>query len=330
MKHKISLLIGITLLALKINSQTITNDVASYLDESKSICSIEKHKYVQLISDYKIEKEIYDFSIFYKSGKLESKGKTKDKNSIILEGNLVEFYENGNRKRLATYSNNQTIGKVFEWYENGNIKSEIEIIRKKKEKITKIIHFWDENNIQKVIDGEGEFIEIEDIIEVKRDKDKPSQNINSLIFSKGTIKKYLKEGTWKGLDENNNSTFIEEYREGQLISGISTDKFGIIHNYTEANIFPTPKKGFADFYKYIGEKFSISNEMNGKLNGKFRFTFIVSENGKIEEIKPLDNDIFGVNDATMKLILDYGNWKPGIKRGIPVRVSYLLPLTLMF
>jgi antitoxin component YwqK of YwqJK toxin-antitoxin module len=133
------------------HSQFSSNDRVFYLDSLKQLTTSENYKYIRVVKDYSLVKELYDALIYYKSGKIEMRSTVvKDNNNLKFEGPCVFYFENGNRRKIVNYSDNKLIGKQFEWFENGNIKSETEIVidKKKKTETTRILQFWDENNIK--------------------------------------------------------------------------------------------------------------------------------------------------------------------------------------
>lgn len=225
------------------------------------------------------------------------------------------FFENGNRKKIATYIKNKPFGKEFEWYENGDVKLESEVIQDYKDntEITRIIQYWDENKTQKVIDGEGEYTE--------KETDKQT-------FSKGRIKNYLKEGTWIGNSSKYKISFVETYNKGKLISGVSTDSLKFQRNYNQILINATPKKGIVFFLKYFGSQIKIPAQKNTILKGTIYLSFTIDKNGKLLNFKTLNKDNHGISDNALKLISEFDEWLPGYYRGVPIQITNTFPITL--
>ncbi len=295
-------------------SQFSSNDQVIYLDSLKRIGNAENYKYLRIIKDYSLDKDLYDVAVYYKSGKLEMKGTTSNKDNIKLEGSCVYYFENENRKKVANYTNNKPIGKQFEWYKTGNIKSEVEIIRDKKNnsEITRLIQFWNEENIKKVIDGEGEYIETD---------------FGKTIL-KGEVKNALKEGKWVGFSQKPKINFTEYYSEGILIEGISTDSLQVEHKYTEIKINAKPKKGMDLFYNYIGSRMKIPMQSNKILKGTVYLSLTIDATGKIKKINALNKDDFGVSENAIKTVSKLDEWIPAYFRGIPIEIEYILPIVL--
>jgi hypothetical protein len=302
------------------HSQFGPNDDAVYLDSLENLGTEENFKHIRIVKDFTLQKELYEVSFFYRSGKIEMRGTTKNKSWMTYEGPCVYFYENGNRKKIINYSNSQILGKQFEWYENGNVKLESEIVLDKKTNntITKIVNYWNSNNEQKVIDGEGEFEETETYPIANK---KPQ-----VIFSKGAIKNYIKDGTWTGTSVQNKFNFTEEYSNGKFISGKSIDSLGIKTIYNEVETKPIPQKGMEHFYNFIAKNYNTP-KVEG-LQGKVFASFIIEKDGKITDIKVLRDVGYGTGSEAIRVLSKYENWLPGKQRGVPIRVMYSLPITI--
>jgi hypothetical protein len=201
-------------------------------------------------------------------------------------------------------------GKDFEWYENGNKKLEGEYFEDENKHTNqhKIYQFWNESGLQKVIDGNGFF----------EDQGKKE-------FSKGEIKNGFKEGPWEGSFEKSFS-YKEKYKNGKLLSGVSTDKNGTTYPYTELEIRPEPKNGIMNFYKYISKNYKLPN-IEG-LNGKVYITFVVDKDGKIVEPKVLRDLGYGTGAEAIRIMKNCDNWSPGEQRGRKVRCTYSLPISI--
>lgn len=118
-----------------------SNDDAVYLDSLHNIGTEDNFKYIRIIKDYYTSKDTYLVSDFYKSGKLEMRGTTKDKNILKLDGTCIYYYENGNKKQISNYADSNLNGKQFEWYENGILIDGVSIDSSKTEHYYKTIEY---------------------------------------------------------------------------------------------------------------------------------------------------------------------------------------------
>jgi antitoxin component YwqK of YwqJK toxin-antitoxin module len=270
-------------------------------------------EYIKEIEDYETNKKNYTVKIYYKSGKIYLTGNTLDKDKVLLHGKCLYYYENGKKKRIANYENNKLIDKQYYYHENGlfKLESEIEVSKNKKESIIKILNFFDENNVQKVTNGEGEYV------------DQESDNETSF----GVIKNFVKEGIWKGRIIDEKVEFTEQYNKGKLTSGNSIDSLNNKYSYNLIRETASPKKGMNDFYSYVKNCGVIPKNIDGYVTGKILVIFDVNEKGALENVSAYSQDQFGVTENALKLISKYENWIPGKYRGMLVKTHFTLPIT---
>ncbi|SEN49211.1 TonB protein C-terminal [Flavobacterium sp. CF108] len=283
-----------------------------FLDSSYVESSAVDYKYIRIIEDYYTDKKSYNYKEYYKSKAIKCIGTTLDKDVIRLDGPFMSYYENGNKKSTVTFAKLKKTGKEFNWYENGNIKSEIEYFENKKGEVEcKLNNFWNPQKEQIVTYGNGDYT-----------------YANEYSEESGKIKDGLPDGIWKGKYLEKKSSFTETYENGKLVSGISLDSLNIEHPYTIRDQPPSPKKGINSFYTYVGRSMVIPVEARNKVFGKIYLTFTVDEEGNLVEPKILKGLGYGLDENAISVIKGAKKWSPGIRRGIPVKVLYSLPLTI--
>jgi hypothetical protein len=119
-------------------------------------------------------------------------------------------------------------------------------------------------------------------------------------------------------------TFVEEYENGRLIIGNSTDENNLQYSYTEVVQKAVPKNGINDFYNYVRRNFKTP-KIEG-MGGKIFLSFVVNKEGKLVESKVLRDLGFGTGIEALRLIKEAKNWIPG--KVISVRFRYSLPITI--
>lgn len=284
-----------------------------YLDSSWVESTEDNYKYIRIIEDYYSDKKAYILKEYYKSKALKMIGTSSDKDVIKREGQFVYYYENGNKKSTVNYLDNKKTGKEFNWYENGNIKSELEYYTdNNKETNYKLNNYWNDQKEQKIISGNGDLEYKDDYIE-----------------ETGRVKNGLRDGIWKGKYLKSKYTFTENHENGKLVSGISIDSLNIEHPYTIAEQRPAPIKGIKSFYSYVAKSIYIPVDARNKVTGKIYMTFVVDKDGTLIDPKILKGVGYGIDESAIKLIKDAKRWNPGTRRGIPVRVLYSLPITIV-
>ena len=321
MKNKLRIITLILITSLTYAQSPKNFSLKIFLDSLKNETSEGNHKYYRIIKDYNSNKERYDFSEYYSSGKIALRGATKDKDRIILDGNAISYYENGNKKVASNYTATYLNGQQFKWHENGKMQfvKEFTVDPIKKESTEKVIQYWDENNNQNIIDGNGTYDNQSELTRIDK---------NEIFFfgEKGEIKNGVREGIWTGKSLKLKITFTESYENGKLISGTSTDENNISYNYTEVMQKPMAKNGINSFYKYIDQNYNTPKVQG--LQGQIYLTFVVDKEGKLIEPKVIRDIGYGTGTEAIRIINAAKNWLPGKIRGIPIRTIYSLPITI--
>jgi antitoxin component YwqK of YwqJK toxin-antitoxin module len=303
-------------------SQVSVNDEAVYLDSLYNISTAENYKYIRIIKDYKIpNKEEYQFSVYYKSGKIKTKGATSTRIGITKTGTFLHFYENGKRKSILNYQKDKLVGAYFEFYETGEKKLE-GVSSDNKENVipnVNVKNCWNEKGMQTINEGTGFFEEI------YFKGSLPNRNYVD-GFGSGKIVNNLKDSIWIGYNKKTKISYSENYEKGKLISGVSIDSNKVEYKYTISEIRPLPKKGMQDFYEHIARNFNTP-KVEG-LEGKVYITFVVDVDGKLTDFKILRDIGFGTGDEAIRAVANYKGWIPGEQRGRKVRCHYSLPINV--
>ena len=250
---------------------------------------------------------------YYKSGKIYAEGYSTENRYLKETGEFHYYYENGNKKEVIKYEKSIPLGSYFSWYENGNKQIEGEYLQSEKDDrrpgALKINQLWNEQNIQKITNGDGYF----DLTTEKG-------------CDEGKILNGLKDSIWCGSDSKINYTYIEKYSTGKLSAGISVDKDGVKRIYHDEETKPEYPGGVEEFYKFIGKNFKVP-QIEG-LSGKVFLAFIIEKNGEVDNIKIIKSMGNEVDQEAYRVLSESPAWKPGKLRGIPVRVLYSIPIDI--
>ena len=80
--------------------------------------------------------------------------------------------------------------------------------------------------------------------------------------------------------------------------------------------------------KYVAENIKYPQAAKDKnISGRVFVGFIVEKDGSVSTVKVLRGIGGGCDEEAVRVISSMPKWKPGIKDGKPVRVSYMMPLT---
>lgn len=300
--------------------QNLNNKIV-YLDSTYTECSQENFKFYRIIKDYYLDQKFYQFTQYYDSDKLESEGISTNKDFFVGKGEATSYFENGTKKSIINYDDGHKSGKCVYWYENGVKKLEGEYILTEDEKknivsILKINNYWDDENNPKVVDGNGFYT----------DEESKEKSKKPVITSSGAILNGFKEGNWIGSDRMNKFTFEETYKEGILISGVSTDENGEKHHYTIMNVKPEPKDGMNSFYSFIAKNFNQPENL--KVGGKIITSFIVDKEGKITSLKTVKSLQPDADAEAIRVLKKFDGFTPCMSRGIKINCYYRIPITI--
>jgi antitoxin component YwqK of YwqJK toxin-antitoxin module len=290
-------------------------DKLIYLDSTCNETSKKKHHFFRIIKDYYLDKDSYVVYDYFKSGVLQMEGISKLKERMLKHGDFIFYYPNGNKKQTLTYLFAKKIGKTKTWYDNGNSKEEGEYIFNDEmpEKDYKLIQFWDESNNHLIVNGNGSYSSIK----------------FGRYFETGNYKDGFKDGIFKGEHTTDNSSFVEEYKNGKFISGTRTFSDNTTSKYFSLKKSPSPKNGMKDFYSFIANNFRYPKELKKyQPNGKIVINFVVDNDGKIVDPEIKEGIDYQYDDEAIRVLLMYGDWIPGEQRGQKERCMFSLPIVI--
>ena len=191
-----------------------------FLDSLNREATPENYSYTRVITNYSQKSVRYVVTDFYKNGRRKMTGATLDRDILKKDGEFIYYYKNGSKESVVNYSEDHKVGKELNWYENQTKKFEKQNFwdPKTKKSQTVILNFWDENKNQTVIDGNGEY-----------------EDIDKSVTEKGVVKNGLKQGIWRGNDTARKIKFTNNYDQGNLVSGVSIDENNVKSSYTSLN-----------------------------------------------------------------------------------------------
>lgn len=289
-----------------------TKDRIIYLDSLERVANEDNYQILRIMKDYYSDAPgclVYDY---YKSGKKKLIGNFKDKYNLLKSGEFVTYYENGNKASVLHFEDNFPTGKFYEWYEKGNIKSEGEFLKFRNERkpILKVHQYWSRIGIQRVIDGNGRY-----------------EDEGPTWYAEGDLKNGFQEGDWTGSDLADKTTFVEKYKAGVLISGVSTDSLKNTYKYRELYVDAEPTKTKDQYYRYLKQNLKIPAYIaNNKLTGKIELSFVVNKEGWVTKTKILRGMGYGLDEEVVRAIRNWDQWKPARRRGVPYEMQFTIPI----
>ncbi len=236
-----------------------------------------------------------------------------------FRGRKYEFYEQGTIRSIEDYSDDSAlVDSAFYFYPGNKLEKIVfypsNSVKKGKLKIGDPIYvvYYDSLNNKTLENGTG-FIRLD----------------YSGGYEEGEMKNNLREGEWKG--KSGKDSFVENYTNNQLISGIKTKASGEVFKYDSSNFMNPPDYpgGISRLMGFIASNYVFPKAaVNNGVSGIVRIAFVVGKDGNVRDLV-VDNDLgFGTGEEGIRVIKRAGKWKPGIQRGEAVNVKYTLPIQL--
>jgi antitoxin component YwqK of YwqJK toxin-antitoxin module len=276
--------------------------------------------YIRVIQEPDSGTTYFNLLEYYANGPKKRVGTLSSYNpNLILEGSIASYYSNGRKKEIAVYARGKITGPHYYYYPNGQLKkSLVHVNPSKAEKdatpITKMVSFYDSTGVELVKEGTGDYHETEE---------------GNNLYEEGRYLNGFKDGIWKGKYLSSSHAFEEKYEMGKFISGTAFLNNGSSQPYTELEVMPGFKGGIEKFLEYVGRNYRFPVEASERgISGRIVVSFIVEANGMISNINLVKDIGYGTGRAAIKVMEDSPKWIPGLQHGIPVRVSYTLPLVL--
>ena len=319
---KTKILLSLLICSKFIFAQEI-NDKIIYLDSANVVTSEPNHVYYRIVKDYKLDKPYYYVTQYYRSGKKESEGISISKEVLKRKGVYTSYYEDESKKIIVTYDDKgYKEGNCMFWYQNGDLKFEGVFIKstyKKDGLVTtestlKITNYWDSNKLQTVINGNGDYKD-----------DGYFDFINDQSISSGKLINGYKDGLWLGSNDKLGITFSENYTNGKLISGKSTDSNNREYLYNVVAIRAESKEGIIGFYKYIAKNVRIPENIR---SGKVYTQFTVTSKGDVVNVEILEGLRGDIDQEIIRVVSNYKDFNSAKFRGVNVKNNYSLPISI--
>lgn len=251
---------------------------------------------------------------------LLEKGHISNMQSLAKEGEVINYYANGNVKDITNYKDGLPSGEKTHYFNSGKVNYKISYTAagygygSAETSSTKYIYCANPEGKVLLENGNGEFEEY---------------GINEEITQKGLVKHTFADGIWKGY-ENGKLIFIEVYKKGNLVKGEKYEPNGNTQYYTVRNSRPSPKGGLNEFYTYIATTmYDMAQAQNHNLEGDMLVKFIVESTGEIKEVrlvKSTNNPL--INAMAVDVLAKSPKWKPATQQGQPIDMAFFMPISM--
>lgn len=302
-----------SILAFAFNAGIAQKITFYFKNNGKKVTERDSADYMRTILP--AENDKYQIQEHYKNGGLKLEGyATKYNPNLVLEGLIKRYYENGNKQEEAIYYKNQITGEANFYYRNGRLKEVIEYLPDNfpVKPNVKMISFYDSTGVQKIINGTGIY----------------SGEEENGTFISGKYLDGKKDSVWNGENLKKGYSYQENYNVGKFLSGIAQID-GEEIKYSSAEQMPEYPGGMTKFYEFVGRNYNYpAAAKSSGVSGRVILSFIVERDGNISDIKILRDLGLGTGDEAVRVLERAKKWNPGRQHGVPVRVSYTLPIML--
>lgn len=277
--------------------------------------------YIRVVREPDSASTLYNVFEFYKDGKRKMIGKSSKIDPPRLEGQCLNFYANGFKQSVATYTDNQLTGLEIVFYPNG--KADI------------VNEYPDSGNIYNTINNNFLIKANYDslgkvLVENGNGYYKAYDDKFKYIKEEGPVKDGMRDSIWKGIskDFELELTFTEIYNKGKLVSGTAISQDGQTSTYIKARgVPPQFKGGDKAFGTYLGSNIVYPEDARrNNIEGIVIISFVVEKNGKISDIKVNKSVRSDLDGEAVRVIRYSPRWIPGTEFGKPIRVSYDVPI----
>ncbi|GAA4908430.1 TonB family protein [Mucilaginibacter defluvii] len=293
-----------------------TDTVIYYAKSRERVASANNAYYTHKILPLDPEKNLYPVVETYKNGKLKLKAYAQKPDGTEFNGNYFEYFENGRRKTMATYLNGKSVGREYKYYPNGQLYT----IKEVDGYGWRMLECHDTTGVVVTKDGEGTWLDY--------DYD------NEHFYISGPVKNGDKSGEW-AVQVNDDILEVQEYSNaGSFIKSYFKDKKGRVVEWSD-DIVPGPgyssvpvfKGGLHAFGRFLAKNIrypALAREKNKQ--GRVFISFIVTETGKLKDIKVLKGIGFGCDEEVVRVMKLSPDWKPQYLNGKPVKELYTVPI----
>ena len=97
--------------------------------------------------------------------------------------------------------------------------------------------------------------------------------------------------------------------------------------YNIVEVMPEFPGGMDKMAKYLSENIKYPEEAKEKgISGRVFISYVIEKDGSVTEVKVMRSVNPLVDDEAVRVVKAMPKWKPGLQKGKPVRVNYILPV----
>jgi TonB family protein len=285
----------------------------------KYVTSKDSADFYRLVTEPDSGSRLFNVAEYYKDGKKKLVGRSSKIDPPEFEGQCISFYSSGKKQTLKNYKDNIESGTEYDFYPNGKIYRQLEYPDNgdrysDMEGSYSIVANFDSTGTAQVTDGNGYYKGYDDKFKY--------------IEEEGSVKNGQRDGEWKGNEKDFGVSYTENYKNGILVTGNSSDSAGTKIQYTRRAVPPEFKGGLDGFSQYLGRNINYPDDArSNNIQGKVIVSFVVEKDGKVTEVKVSRSVYPSVDAEAVRVLQNSPRWIPGKRFGRPVRVAYSVPVS---
>jgi TonB family protein len=289
-------------------------DTAAYLykNSGKQVDKLDSADYVRIVYSPAAGSNaaLWPVKDYYINGKLKQIATAIDSNGLVLEGQAIEYYPNGNKKSVLHFTEGKKFGLSFMYYPNGKLYTQTEL---KPNKTVALLTCKDSTGKLLVENGNGKWLVYDESF--------------SKVLREGSVVNGYEEGDWQCMIDSGESSVLK-YKKGVLTTGIYHNSKGVIYNFNGAEAVAQYKGGTNKFLSLVYKK--VNNPNVSRVEnavGRVIVTFVIEKDGSMTDIRCLGRKIgYGLEEIALNAVKSSPPWIPGFKNGVPVRTRFSLPI----
>lgn len=236
----------------------------------------------------------------------------------LLQGDYVEYFENGRLKERGTYNQGRLSRYNYGFYPNGKTQHIFFYVPIEADPFNanrRIFAYWDSLGTQLVKDGEG-------VCKCYMSATIDDRNLRE----EGQVKAGVRVGEWS-MYQGNKLFNKEMFENGRLVSGVAYTAEGEVP-YTTYAVQAEFKGGIQSLGRFLGKtlRYPMSDRKMG-IEGQVFVSYIIEKDGTISDAKIVKGISRTADAEALRVILESnGMWVPGRQRGHAVRSRFVMPI----
>jgi TonB family protein len=260
----------------------------------------------------KTDRDLYVVKEFYVNGKPKMIGKSAVPfPNFKKQGVFVEYFKNGQKKRIENFENGSPTGDILTYYPNGKLYHNENYDAEGNQ--FKVTECGDSTGNILAQNGNGRCINYDADFK--------------LVTGEGPIANGLKDGEWHG-DANDSVKYVCIYNNGISVSGTSYERSGKEHHFTKDIIDAEYEGGMNNFYSLLRRTLRYPAEAKEKkVQGVVLISFAVGKDGTLSDYKILQSLGSGCDEEVVKLMKSSPPWTPECEYGIITKATLRMPVS---